>query len=134
MSACLFFALSLTCFGSASADEERYAPSSRGDRAESVDRSVNGVATWYGADFQGSPMADGVPYDMYDPTIAASNMYPLGTMLRVTRRDTGGSVVVKVSDRGAFRAPILVDLSHAAFSQLGDTSEGVIPITVEPLE
>jgi rare lipoprotein A len=79
-------------------------------------------------------MADGVPYDMYDPTIAASNMYPLGTMLRVTRRDTGGSVVVKVSDRGAFRAPILVDLSHAAFSQLGDTSEGVIPITVEPLE
>src|SRR5438445_342565 len=58
---CLVVVCSLSSFGLASADEQRFEPSSRGTRSE---RSVGGVATWYGQDFQGSPMADGTPYDM----------------------------------------------------------------------
>jgi rare lipoprotein A len=121
----------LSSSGLASADEERFEASSRGTRSE---RAIGGVATWYGADFQGSPMADGVLYDMWDPTTAASNIYPLGTRLRVTRVETGQSIVVRVTDRGAFRNPILVDLSYAAFSALAHPDVGVIRITVEPID
>jgi rare lipoprotein A (peptidoglycan hydrolase) len=136
----LVFVCSLSSLGLASAEEEeRFEPSSRGTRSERPvegpsERAIGGVATWYGADFQGSPMANGVPYDMWDPTTAASNIFPLGTRLRVTRVETGQSVVVRVTDRGAFRAPILVDLSYAAFSTLAHEDVGVISVTVEPID
>jgi rare lipoprotein A len=134
--------LLLLCFAllvpaSAFADEDaavdplRAELSSRGNRSE---QGQSGLATWYGQGFHGSQMANGVPFDMTDPTIAASNTYPLGTRLRVTRVATGESIVVTVSDRGAFGNPILVDLSYAAFSQLGNPSDGVMRITVEPVE
>lgn len=98
------------------------------------DGRMSGVATWYGAYFQGSPMANGEPYDMWDPTLAASNSHRLGTRLKVTRVATGKSIVVRVTDRGAFRAPIVVDLSYAAFSSLADPDDGVIRIVVEPVD
>ncbi|HEX5416531.1 MAG TPA: septal ring lytic transglycosylase RlpA family protein [Chloroflexota bacterium] len=95
--------------------------------------SVTGVATWYGSDFQGRHMADGEIYDMYNPEFAASNIYPLGTRLRVTRLVTGQSIIVRVTDHGAFRYPNVLDLSYAAFSRLADPSSGVIGVRVEPV-
>jgi hypothetical protein len=92
-----------------------------------------GVATWYGAAFQGQLMANGAPYDMNNPTTTAANVYPLGTWLRVTRLSTGRSVFVQVTDRGGFRYPDIVDLSYAAFSQIADPSEGVVGVRVEPV-
>ncbi|MBI2862235.1 MAG: hypothetical protein HYX89_05400 [Chloroflexi bacterium] len=94
---------------------------------------LEGKATWYGAAFQGRRMSNGEPFDMYDPTIAAVNRFPLGTMLRVTDRQSGNSVEVVVKDRGAFIAPYLVDLSYAAFAQLAPPSRGVLNVTVEVL-
>jgi hypothetical protein len=94
--------------------------------------TYSGTATWYGAGFQGSPMADGFRYNMYDPTTTAANVYPLGSWLRVTRLSTGRSIVVQVRDRGDFRYPDIVDLSYAAFSELADPSAGVIRVQVEP--
>lgn len=92
-----------------------------------------GVATWYGGDFQGQTMYDGEPYDMYDPHIAAANLYPIGTILRVTRLTTGQSILVRVTDRGAFRYPDITDLSYAAFGQLADPAIGMIGVRVEPV-
>lgn len=107
---------------------DRFAPSTRGDRSQA------GRATYYADDFQGMPMANGDPFDMWDPTLAASNSYPLGTRLKVTRVATGKSIVVKVTDRGGFKPPILVDLSYAAFTSLADEEDGVIRVIVEPLD
>ncbi|HLZ08798.1 MAG TPA: septal ring lytic transglycosylase RlpA family protein, partial [Chloroflexota bacterium] len=92
-----------------------------------------GVATWYGGDFQGSPMYNGQAYNMYDSTTTAANLYPIGTWLRITRLSTGRSVIVQVRDRGAFRYPDICDLSYAAFSQLADPATGVIGVRVEPV-
>lgn len=93
----------------------------------------HGLATWYGASFQGSLMRNGEPFDMYDPSIAASTTYPLETRLRVTSVATGRSVVVRVTDTGAFHYPIIVDLSWAAFGKIADPSAGTIEVVVEPL-
>ncbi|MGH2460446.1 MAG: septal ring lytic transglycosylase RlpA family protein [Chloroflexota bacterium] len=97
------------------------------------DPALVGVSTWYGQDFQGRTMSDGRPYDMWNPNTAASNVYPLGTWIRITRLTTGRSIVVEVTDRGAFTYPNVADLSYAAFSLLANPSNGVIGVRVEPV-
>jgi rare lipoprotein A len=76
-------------------------------------------------------MANGEPYDMGNPGTAASNQFPLGTRLKVTRVVTGRSIVVRVTDRGVFEPPLLVDLSYAAFASLADPDDGRIRVIVE---
>jgi hypothetical protein len=99
----------------ASAREQRSGASRGGEN-----RVLTGVATWYGADFQGSRMRNGEPYNMYDPTITASTTFPLESKLRVTSTATGHSVIVRVTDTGAFSYPLICDLSWAAFNQIAD--------------
>jgi uncharacterized protein YraI len=94
---------------------------------------IRGTAAWYGGEFQGQNMACGQPYDMYDPTTTAANIFPLGTWLRVTNVDTGQSIEVQVRDTGGFGYPMILDLSAGAFSQLADLGQGVISVEVQPL-
>ena len=70
-------------------------------------------------------------FDQHDPTTLASNSYTLGVWLEVTRLDTGDRIYARVTDRGGFRHPILVDLSAAAFERLAPLEQGVIPVRVE---
>jgi len=89
-----------------------------------------GVATWYGGvdGFDlGDGMADGSPFNPDDPTIAASNNFPLGTWLMVCHGER--CIRVCVRDRGAFGHA--VDLSRAAFALLAPLSSGVIDVTIE---
>lgn len=90
-----------------------------------------GYATWYGAAFHGRQMANGEIYDMHNAATAASTTYPLGTRVRVTHGETGKSIIVRITDRGLFWAPHLLDLSRAAFQLLDRLERGRIPIQVE---
>jgi rare lipoprotein A len=97
-----------------------------------ADGAISGIATWYGgADGYGSEdtMADGSPFNPDDPTIAASNAWPLGVWLVVCHGER--CIPVCVRDRGSFRHA--VDLSRAAFAQLAPLSSGVIDVTVQAL-
>lgn len=89
------------------------------------------LSTWYGEPYHGRVMACGEIYDMNNPTIVASNMYPFGTKLSVTSKITGKSTVVTIKDTGAFKWPIAVDLSYAAFSLIDNPRRGKIPVIVE---
>jgi len=89
----------------------------------------SGYATWYGPGFQGNTMYDGQPYDMYDPTTTAANIFPLGTWIKVTNPANGRSVVVQVRDRGAFTHTL--DLSYAAFKAIANPALMGIPISYQ---
>jgi rare lipoprotein A len=78
-------------------------------------------------------MASGQIYDMFDPTTVASNMYPFGTRLKVSHSKSGASAIVVVKDTGAFRFPIVIDLSQAAFAKLANPAVGLIDVLVEVL-
>jgi rare lipoprotein A (peptidoglycan hydrolase) len=91
--------------------------------------SVGTTATYYHPSLHGSRMANGLPYNRWDPLIAASNWYPLGTLLKVTRQETGNQIYVRVQDRGSPR--LTIDLSEAGFSQLGGLPEGRIRVWAE---
>ena len=102
--------------------------------AQSVQpRSESGMASWYGAPYHGQRSASGEIYDQEKLT-AAHRTLPFGTRVRVRRPDRGGSVVVRINDRGPFVKSRVIDLSHAAAVQLGITDGGVALVILEVVE
>jgi len=91
-----------------------------------------GLASWYGRPYHGRRTASGEVYDMYALT-AAHRTLPFGTWVRVTRRDDGRSVVVRINDRGPFVRDRIVDLSWAAARRIGLDVDGVAPVRLEVL-
>jgi rare lipoprotein A len=77
-----------------------------------------GTASWYGTKFHGKLTSKREPYDMYAFT-AAHKTLPLPSYARVTRLDSGRSVIVRINDRGPFVGNRLIDLSYAAAVKLG---------------
>ncbi|MBL4622635.1 MAG: septal ring lytic transglycosylase RlpA family protein [Immundisolibacteraceae bacterium] len=78
----------------------------------------SGEASWYGTAFHGKPTATGEPYNMFAMT-AAHKTLPLPSYARVRNIENGRSIVVRLNDRGPFRAGRIVDLSYAAAVKLG---------------
>ncbi|MBN2798211.1 MAG: septal ring lytic transglycosylase RlpA family protein [Deltaproteobacteria bacterium] len=82
-----------------------------------------GTASWYGADFRGKPTASGEPFRPSHRT-AAHRTLPLGTVVKVTRVDTGRSVRVRINDRGPYAKGRIIDLSRRAARRLRMLDEG----------
>ena len=90
----------------------------------------SGKASFYHDKYNGRKSADGSVF--YQTALTcASNVYKLGSLLRVTNTENGKSVTVKVTDKGAFGLPKLVDLSKSAFSQIASLKQGIIKVLVE---
>jgi rare lipoprotein A len=92
-----------------------------------------GVASWYGRDFHGGRTAIGEPYDMYAMT-AAHKTLPLPAYAQVTNLRNGRSVVVRINDRGPFKANRIIDLSYTAALKLDMLREGTILVEVRAVE
>jgi rare lipoprotein A len=75
-------------------------------------------ASFYANKFENRPMAGGGRFHQSVPT-AASLRFPLGTLVRVHSISTGRDIVVRVTDRGPWTKRFGLDLSRAAFTQLG---------------
>jgi len=59
---------------------------------------------------------------------AAHRSLPFGTMVRVTNRGTGRSVVVRINDRGPYVRGRVIDLTPAAARAIGFS--GLAPVTL----
>ncbi|KIM10575.1 MAG: hypothetical protein KU37_09765 [Sulfuricurvum sp. PC08-66] len=91
-----------------------------------------GVASWYGPDFNGKATSNGETYDMYAFT-AAHKTFPMHTVLKVTNLDNGKVVRVRVNDRGPFVKNRIIDLSKAAAYAIDMTREGTARVRLEVL-
>lgn len=92
----------------------------------SINAQQVGKITWYGKAYHGNKTASGERFDMNALT-AASNTHKFGTKLKVTNPSNGKSVIVRVTDRGAFtKYRVLLDLSYAAFKTIADPKQGII--------
>ncbi|SDB84485.1 septal ring lytic transglycosylase RlpA family protein [Acinetobacter boissieri] len=92
-----------------------------------------GVASWYGRQFHGRKTANGDTFDMNALT-AAHRSLPLNCYIRVTNKDNGKSVVVKINDRGPFHGNRVLDLSYGAAKRLGITNSGTAKVGIERVE
>jgi rare lipoprotein A len=103
-------------------------------RNRSAIRTLEGQVSYYHDSLAGRSTASGEPYDPRAFT-AANRELPFGTVIRVTRLDTGASVIVRVNDRGPFgRRQRILDLSRAAAEELGMIHRGVAQVRAEILE
>jgi rare lipoprotein A len=59
---------------------------------------------------------------------AAHRSLPFGTLVRVTHKGTGRSIVVRINDRGPFVGGRIIDLTPAAAHAIGFS--GLAPVTV----
>ena len=92
-----------------------------------------GVASWYGPDFHGINTSTGEPYDMYAMT-AAHKTLPLPAYARITNLKNGRSVVVRVNDRGPFKANRIVDVSYAVALKLDMIREGTALVELRTVD
>ena len=60
-----------------------------------------GQASWYGPGFRGNPTASGRRFRPWRRSAAHPSL-PFGTVVRVTRADTGEKVRVVIDDRGPY--------------------------------
>ncbi len=91
-----------------------------------------GVASWYGTKFHGRRTSSGEAYDMYKYT-AAHKTLPLPSYVQVTNLSNGQSTVVRVNDRGPFKAGRIIDLSYVAAHKLGLHNTGTAPVEIRVL-
>ena len=92
------------------------------------------TASFYGERFHLKRTASGEIFDMNKMT-CASNTHKLGTKLRVTNKETGKSVVVKVNDTGGFsKYGRTLDLSKAAFAKIADIKQGLVKVDIKVLK
>jgi rare lipoprotein A len=108
------------------------AAASEGDGAWNVTRVYNGEASWYGPGFDGNLTANGERFNQNSLTAAHPSL-PFGTRIRVTNRNNGQSVVVRVNDRGPYAGGRIIDLSAGSADVIGLTSSGVAPVSLEVL-
>jgi rare lipoprotein A len=106
------------------------------DAAETVTPEVpersEVVASWYGKEYHGRPMANGKIYNMYANTIAHRTL-PLGTKVELTNPDTGQVVRAVVTDRGPFIDGRDVDLSYGIAKKLNMVDKGVGKVIMDIL-
>ena len=89
-----------------------------------------GIASWYGKDFHGKTTANGEKYNMYGMT-AAHKLLPFNTRVRVTNKNNGKSIVVRINDRGPFVGNRVIDLTKTGAEQLGMLGPGTAPVLIE---
>ncbi len=91
---------------------------------------MEGLASWYGKDFNGHLTASGEVYDMYEMT-AAHKTLPLQTVVKVHNLDNGKTITVRINDRGPYVKGRVIDLSRKAARALGMREEGTAKVKLE---
>ncbi|MCL2721976.1 MAG: septal ring lytic transglycosylase RlpA family protein [Treponema sp.] len=92
-----------------------------------------GIASWYGREFEGRPTASGEIFDASQLTAAHPSL-PFGTRLIVTNQHNNKSVTVRVNDRGPFVPARIIDVSRAAAEQLDMIVTGTAPVSVVSID
>lgn len=95
---------------------------------------LHGHASFYGHGFQGRKTSTGEMFDVKQFT-AASNRFPLGSMVAVRRLDNDRCAIVKVNDRmHAKHRRRVIDVSRGVAEYLGMIQAGVVLVRVAPLK
>lgn len=137
VSATIYMVLfTLACFTSVHCNSGP-APSSATKDSLAIKETQTGLASYYGRAFEGEETASGETFHSQE-MVAAHPSYPLGTVARITNLEEGGTVQVRIIDRGPTQENIaegvIIDLSKGVAQKLGMIKEGRIRVKVEVLE
>ena len=91
-----------------------------------------GTASYYGKRFHGRTTANGERFNMNAMT-AAHKSLPFGTKVKVTNRNNGKSVIVRINDRGPYHGNRVIDLSRGAAAKIGMLNSGTARVSIQVL-
>ena len=95
-----------------------------------LDAKKTCYASFYHSKFNGKKTASGEIFSNAKLT-AAHRTIPFGTNVKITNLNNGKEVVVRINDRGPFHSSRGLDISKAAFEEIGSASHGIIPVEYE---
>lgn len=101
--------------------------------AQSLEKNIQkreGKASYYHSKFNGRRTATGEIFNNQNLT-AASNHFPLGTLVKVTNKKSGKFVIVKINDRMSAGNPRVIDLTERAARELCFLDQGICTVIVE---
>lgn len=117
-----------TTTGTIARRDAAYTPAA-GTKLTGQGHALDGVASYY---WQEQKTATGEVFNKRALT-AAHRTLPFGTQVKVTRVDTGASVVVRINDRGPFKPGRVIDLSERAAEEINMTDRGLANVKLEVL-
>jgi rare lipoprotein A len=102
----------------------------QGTTGVSVQYTEQGIASWYGAQFNGRRTSNGEIYNMFQYT-AAHRTLPFGAVVQVTNLNNGKQVEVRINDRGPFVGNRVIDLSYSAAVAIGMIDTGTASVRLD---
>ena len=91
------------------------------------------MASYYAEPYHGRKTASGEIFDSYQELTAAHRTLPFNTMVRVTNKNNGREVDVRINDRGPFVDGRVIDLSLRAAREIDLVRSGVAPVKLTVL-
>jgi len=95
-----------------------------------IGETETGIASWYGAPYNGRRSANGEVYDMEKLT-AAHRTFPFDTWVEVTNLENQKCVAVRITDRGPFVKDRIIDLSLAAAREIDMVGAGIVRVRLK---
>lgn len=92
-----------------------------------------GLASWYGKEFNGRPTASGEIFDSNKLT-AAHRTLPLGTVVLVKNLENNREAILRINDRGPFKKDRILDVSEKAAEVLDFKNKGLAKVRIKVLE
>lgn len=92
-----------------------------------------GIASWYGKDFDGRLTASGEVFDSRKLT-AAHPRLPLGTIVSVKNLENQKEVILRINDRGPFVKNRIIDVSEYAAEVLDFKFKGITKVQIKVLK
>ncbi len=102
------------------------------DETANQDFSEEGLASWYGRDFDGKTTANGETFDSTKLS-AAHKTIPLGSTIVVKNLENNKEVKVVVNDRGPYIEGRILDLSEKGAEELGYKQDGLTHVAIKVL-
>lgn len=94
----------------------------------------DGKASYYANKLHGRKTANGERYHKNKLT-AAHRTLPMNTKVKVTNKNNGKWVIVRINDRGPYSRKYIIDLSYRAAKHLGMTQgKGTVHVVLEEIE
>jgi len=95
---------------------------------------LEGTASYYAEPYHGRRTASGEIFDSYRELTAAHRTLPFNTIVRVTNKNNGREVDVRVNDRGPFKDGRVIDLSVRAARQIDLVRTGTAPVKLKVIK
>jgi peptidoglycan lytic transglycosylase len=106
------------------------APTPRAVRPAPIGWTETGIASWYGAPYDGRRAASGEIFDTKKLT-AAHRTLPFDTWVEVTNLQNRECVSVRINDRGPFVDGRIIDLSFAAADAIDLVRPGIARVRLK---